>query len=385
MRVLYGVVGEGMGHATRSRVVIEHLLAQGHDVHVVVSGKAHEFLRGLLDPHPRAQVTEIAGLRLVQTTEDGVGSIDKSASLWANLTAAPGALAENLAVYVKAAGAFRPDVVVSDFESWAWSYGIAHRVPVVSLDNIQVLHRCAHDPALLADERWSFFVARTATRMKLPGAWHYLVTSFFFPRVRKPRTTLVPPILRPEILAARREPGDHVLVYQHADALTALLPALEARRDVQFRVYGAGREEVRGHVHLRPFSQQGFVDDLRTARAVVAGGGFSLMSESVHLGVPMLSIPFAEQAEQGLNARYLARLRYGAWAPRLDGEALDTFLAALPTYDAALATYPRQDNAMALGCVDELLDGIATGRPRPDFLAHRSMGDALDVLDDDEP
>jgi hypothetical protein len=40
---------------------------------------------------------------------------------------------------------------------------------------------------------------------------------------------------------------------------------------------------------------------------------------------------------------------------------------------------------MALGCVDELLDGIATGRPRPDFLAHRSMGDALDVLDDDEP
>ncbi|MEL6548201.1 MAG: glycosyltransferase family protein, partial [Myxococcota bacterium] len=44
MRILYGVVGEGMGHATRSRVVIEHLLAQGHQVHVVVSGRAHRFL-----------------------------------------------------------------------------------------------------------------------------------------------------------------------------------------------------------------------------------------------------------------------------------------------------------------------------------------------------
>ena len=29
MRVLYGVVGEGMGHATRSRVVLEHLLEEG--------------------------------------------------------------------------------------------------------------------------------------------------------------------------------------------------------------------------------------------------------------------------------------------------------------------------------------------------------------------
>jgi len=30
MRLLYGVVGDGMGHATRSRVVITHLLARGH-------------------------------------------------------------------------------------------------------------------------------------------------------------------------------------------------------------------------------------------------------------------------------------------------------------------------------------------------------------------
>lgn len=380
MRVLYGVVGEGMGHATRSRVVIEHLLGQGHDVHVVVSGKAHAFLRATLDPHPRAHVAEIAGLRLVSVVEDGVGTVDKSASLWANLKDAPASLAANLGAYLEIARAVQPDVVVSDFESWAYAYGITHRVPVVSLDNIQVLHRCAHDPALLADERWSFFVAKTATKVKLPGAWHYLITSFFFPKVVKPRTTLVPPILRPEILAARREPGDHVLVYQHAAALPALLPALRARPDVRFRVYGSGDEGADGNLELRPFSQQGFVDDLRTARAVVAGGGFSLMSEAVHLGVPMLSIPFAEQAEQGLNARYLAALSYGAWAPRLDREALDGFLSRLPAFDEALATYPRQDGAMAMGCLDELLDGIATGRPRPDFLAHPSMGDAADAL-----
>jgi nicotinate phosphoribosyltransferase len=38
MKILYGVVGEGMGHATRSKVTIEHLIAKGHSVKIVVSG-----------------------------------------------------------------------------------------------------------------------------------------------------------------------------------------------------------------------------------------------------------------------------------------------------------------------------------------------------------
>ena len=39
MRVLYGVNGEGMGHATRSRVVIDDLLER-HDVRVMASQAA---------------------------------------------------------------------------------------------------------------------------------------------------------------------------------------------------------------------------------------------------------------------------------------------------------------------------------------------------------
>ena len=42
-------------------------------------------------------------------------------------------------------------------------------------------------------------------KSKVPGCFHDLVTSFFFPPVRKERTTLVPSVLRPEVLAARRE------------------------------------------------------------------------------------------------------------------------------------------------------------------------------------
>ncbi|CAF1380921.1 unnamed protein product [Didymodactylos carnosus] len=46
MRILYGVVGEGMGHATRSKVILEMLMKEQHHVKVVVSNRAYKFLDG---------------------------------------------------------------------------------------------------------------------------------------------------------------------------------------------------------------------------------------------------------------------------------------------------------------------------------------------------
>lgn len=64
MKLFYGVVGEGMGHATRSRVVIQHLLEAGHTVRVVVSGRACGLLRGKLAGRPNVQVDQIVGLHM---------------------------------------------------------------------------------------------------------------------------------------------------------------------------------------------------------------------------------------------------------------------------------------------------------------------------------
>jgi uncharacterized protein (TIGR00661 family) len=211
-------------------------------------------------------------------------------------------------------------------------------------------------------------------KAKLPGAWHYLITTFFVPPVRKPRTTLIPPILRPAILEARREPGDHVLVYQTASATAeGLIPILRSLPH-RFRVYGTGKEGSEGNVTLRPFSEQGFVDDLRTARAVVANGGLSLMGEAVHLHVPMLAIPLAGQFEQELNARSLSDLGYGMLSFDLDPAAIDLFVRDADRYAEALEAWVPRDNTMLYGCVDELIDGVARGASRPDVLSAPALG-----------
>jgi hypothetical protein len=102
--------------------------------------------------------------------------------------------------------------------------------------------------------------------------------------VRKKRTTLIPSLLRPEILAARPERGDHLLVYGRISE--ASIVALEAS-GVSCHVYGARdglTAEVReGHLSFRPFANEAFIEDLRTARGVVGSAGYSLMSEAVYL------------------------------------------------------------------------------------------------------
>jgi uncharacterized protein (TIGR00661 family) len=369
MRILYGVVGEGMGHAIRSRVVIEHLLDAGHSVRVVVSGKAHGFLEDRLEGRDRLSVEEIQGFSLAF---DG-GEIDLLETVLTNLELAPRRLRKNLEVYRKVAEeGFAPELVISDFESWAYLYARNHRLPVVSIDNMHVIDRCEHDEAITR-RSLDFKLARAAVKVKVPGAYHYLVTSFFFPDVRKPRTTLIPPILRPEILAAQREPGDHIVVYQTESAAKALLPVLE-RLPGEFRVYGTGEEGQRGNVTLCGFSETGFIDDMRTARAMVATSGFSLMGEAVHLGVPMLTVPLEGQFEQELNARYLATLGYGSWTPTLDGDVLERFLGRIDEHQEALDTYPRCGNEITLACVDELVRYIDLDEPRPERLETVARG-----------
>ncbi|MBW2255035.1 MAG: teichoic acid biosynthesis protein [Deltaproteobacteria bacterium] len=351
MRILYGVVGAGMGHATRSRVVVDHLVARGHQIVVVVSGGAYRMLLRHYADTEVVTVREIAGLSAVY--RDNALCVGSTAVAF--LDRALGRIATNIGTYLQIAGPFH--AVISDFESWAAMFGLVHGIPVLSIDNMQVLHRCGHDPEVTDGDCLAFCIARAAVQAKVPGAHHYLVASYFPAQVRKARTTLVPPILRPEILAAHPKPGDHVLVYQSVWS-SRLMEALWAL-PYAFVAYGAGRGGQERNVTFRAFHEEGFVEDLRTARAVIAGGGFSLMSEAVHLGIPMLAMPLEGQYEQVLNARYLAKLGYGAWTRSLDGDTVASFLSELPQYRRNLADYPRRDNAMLLARLDALLWEVA--------------------------
>jgi uncharacterized protein (TIGR00661 family) len=349
MRILYGVVGEGMGHATRSRVVIEHLLASGHEVHVLVSGRAH----AMLAKHFTG-VHRVHGWHLVY--EDNV--VKKGKTAWSNLV---DLLREApiLANAYQQLESFQPEVVISDFESWSYVYAKSHHVPVISVDNMQVINRCEHDEDVLDGHKGEFLLAKGIVKSKLPGADRYIITSFFRPPLRKERTTIVAPILRPEVLAAKPSQGTHVVVYSSADSAETLEEVLKSFPDVDFRVYGMRRgitaPQIDGNLAHQPFSETGFVDDLASARAVIAGGGFSLMGEAVFLHKPMLSVPLEGQFEQILNARYLQKLGFGLCRESVSHADVQELLTRADELAGNLARYQQDGNAEVFAAVDQAL------------------------------
>jgi uncharacterized protein (TIGR00661 family) len=358
MKILYGVVGEGMGHAMRSRVILEHLVAAGHDLEVMASGRAVEFLGKRFE-----SVNRIHGLHMIYDEN----RVRLGRTLWSNVLSGAAGVPQNIAAYFELISSFHPEVVISDFESWTYFYGKAHGLPTISVDNMQIINRCTHPPAVLEGHEGDFQLTKAFVKSKLPFCERYLITTFFHPEVRKDRTKLFPPILRKEILDARAgaAAGEHLLVYQTAEGNDALAGVLAAS-GVECRVYGMRRaiteEQVEGNIRYRPFSEAGFIADLASARAVVAGGGFTLMGEAVYLGKPMLAIPVGGQFEQVLNSRYLSHLGYGRMSERLDDPAeLRAFLDAVPACAERLTAHRQEGNKLILDEIDHLLDCVAAG------------------------
>ena len=356
MKILYGVTGEGMGHAIRSGVILEHLIGtEQHEVEILASNRAAKYLSERF-----GEVHTIHGLHIV--TEDN--RVKKGKTLWSNVREGLKNLPSQVEAYFELLEDFRPQAVISDFESFAYLYAKAHDLPIFSIDNQQLMSRCVVPDEVIGDQRADFEIVKAFVKAKLPFCDHYLIATFFEAPIRKKRTSLFGPILRPEILDAPVSRGQHLLVYQTTQENHALVAALK-KSGLEVRMYGMRRDidaDTRDdNIVHRPFSETTFIEDLASARAVIASAGFTLMGECVVMHKPLLAVPLEGQFEQVLNARYLEHLGYGAMAERVDDASLGAFLERCPDYERALEPYRHDRNQALLAKLDELLDQAAAG------------------------
>ena len=338
--ILYGVNGEGAGHSTRAKEVISHLQAKGHAVHIV------SFDRGLINLRKDFEVTEIAGWRITYVN---------------NQVRYQKTIANNLLTARKTAASISKlkdlideeaiDLVVTDFEPLTCRAGRRKRIPVIAIDNQHCLTNT--DVTYPSQYRRDAAAAKMVTRLMVPRANAYLVTSFFEAQVTEPNTFLFPPILRECILKAKPRQGEHVLVYVTSPApeLAKLLAGVRC----PFVAYGFGREGQDGNILFKKPSLDGFFADLISAKAIIANAGFSLVTEALHLGKPYLAVPVEHQFEQIFNAYFLDKVGYGAFWEELSKERVESFLFNLPHFREKLTAYPRQGNEALLGKLDALI------------------------------
>lgn len=349
MNILYGVPGEGMGHATRSKVVIEHLL-KTHNVQVVSSARAYQFLRKAFP----GRVHEIKGLHFAYKN----AQVSKLGTFLLNLKSAPSSLLHNFSQYLFIDKSFQPDLIISDFESFTSFFAKQHRIPLLSVDNMQVMDRCQLDIAIPAEEKNNYRLAKSIVGAKVPGCRHYFITSFFDAPIRKKDTSLVPPIVRDIICQASVSSRDHVLVYQTSSSLAGIKQVLHQIPDLQFYVYGFNKDEKDQNVVFKTFSETGFVEDLASAKAVIANGGFSFLSEAVYLKKPVYAFPVKNQFEQFMNAAYVQKMGYGRHFAELEADHLKAFLYDLPLFTQQLASYYQDGNTLLFQALDQSIQAL---------------------------
>jgi uncharacterized protein (TIGR00661 family) len=346
-RILYGVCGEGMGHAIRSGVIIDHLLEK-NDVTIFASDRAYQYLSGKYD-----DVYEIEGFNTVYEENE----VKNRRTFIKNIKDVPQDLGHNLRLMYNVAKASKPDLIISDFEFYSNLLNKILRIPLVSLDNMHVITQCEVD--VPEEFRTDRFRAASVVKSFIQRPKYHLITSYFFPPVKNPaKTMMFPPILREKVMELEPTIGDHILVYQTSDSNIKLLKLLK-EVDYEFVIYGFHKDEKIGNLTFKSFNEDEFFHDLASAMAVITNGGFSLISEALYLEKPIFSIPVKKQFEQILNALYLDKLEYGEFHQDLDKESIEKFLSNIDFYREKIQSKFKHDHNQAIfNRLDEIIDEL---------------------------
>lgn len=364
-RIIYALSGEGRGHSSRTIAVANGLRRRGHTVRFCCGGTARTVLekRGeQVIPVPALQHA-MKGNRI-----QVLGTIKQN---WRPIITAPETIERLCDTFTD----YRPDLLITDFEAFSPRAAERLGVPIISFNHQQMVTETHYE---LPPEHWlDALVASLIIEKITPlNPAHILLTSFFFPSLKHPEyTNLVPPIIRPEVRSIQPTTKEHILVYyNHGESADQVLHNLSTV-DASFVAYGFENSSQRNpysNLQLKPPSINGFLEDLASSRAVICTAGFTLISEALYLGKPLLVVPNQGIFEQTLNALFLAKDGLGEQVSQtaLTTEHIADFIKRSHRYANQLDHREACGNNQALNCIEHILSEIspnsyAVSSPQP--------------------
>ncbi len=344
-RIVYGVSGDGYGHAVRAHSVGEGLMGRGHDVRFVGSHRSVAYL----NKHFPERVHETLGLRMTYR-EGRVAVLD---TVMRNAAKLVGSLRSSNRSLSQMLRSFRPEFVITDFEPFTAFWARQSGVPYISLDNQHLLTHCELDhPVRFGSDVLNAYLT---IRLYYGGAKRYLITTFIQAPVRYQPATIIDPVLRPVVYETTPARGDFLVAYKGAGGENlGMQRVLEDYSRVPIRAYGFGvlGPRGRGKTIFKPFCSNEFLHDLATCAGVISSAGHSLVCESLFFEKPMLLIPVAAQYEQLLNAHHVEKIGAGMAAAKLTSQSIDQFVDRLDEFRAAMSGKHKADLKPVLDAVE---------------------------------
>jgi uncharacterized protein (TIGR00661 family) len=336
-------------------------LSRDFRVRIFACGDAWELLSRAYEGSG-VEITRIPGLRFAYSEK---GNLDYFATAGRSLVYLRG-LPGLVSLLSREMERDCPALAITDFEPALPLAARRAGVPLVCFDHQHFL--TAFDLSELPFAlRWKARLMSPFVRPFGAGAKKTIVSSFYDAPLRPgyEDVTRVGVLLRPEVLRAVPTEGRHVIAYLRRSPHAGVLAALsECGHPV--RIYGPGIRRKQGNLEFRPTSNGDFVNDLASARALVATAGNQLLGEALYLGKPILAFPEPGNFEQEINAFFLPRTGGGEAYPadRLTPKLVRGFLRRLDWYRSAVDPGTVAGNVPAAATIRNLLRTPAS-RPRP--------------------
>lgn len=366
--IFYSMAGEGRGHATRARTVVE-ALRHRHKVTLFASDCAYAMLAPIYKGTD-IDVVSIPGLGFAYGRS---GQVALGGTLWA-MARFRLALKQHVQTVLPVFERTPPDLVVGDFEPLLPRAARACGVPFVSFDHQHYLvvgdlselpFRLRHQAATIAPFVQAMYDWQVGT----------IVSSFYSPPLKPAYAdaTMVGPLIRPEIRRLCPRHGGHVLVYMRRFASPQVLAALAACGREVF-VYGLGEQPRQGRLRFFAIDERRFVEHLATCHALVSTAGNQLVGEALYLRKPILVMPEARNFEQAVNAHFL-ELTGAGWSETgvVTPKRLRAFLDAADVLRARIRPEAACGN-------DEALAALLGYLPRTSVSGAARAGEAAAAL-----
>ncbi len=352
MRIAYGVMGYGRGHAMRTMSVLPALMKH-HDITVFTANDAYEVLS------PKFPCVRIP---IFHYRYNKSGQLSTLKTVSENLSPM-----SDLLLHGKGMDAvereFRArgiDLVISDSEAWCHRAAQKLGIPRISFDHVGILAYCKpHFPP----ELWLTGMRDAIGYRSLMGIPERILISSFYPAQGKyPGVKLVGPMLRDIVKATKPTRGDYLLAYfnkgehQYRPNIDRALRLL----DIPVRVYGTPYRGQAENLDFRPLSNDGFVQDLAGCRAVLSTAGNQLIGEAIHFGKPILAVP-EDAFEQRLNAHMIERMGVGMQSTLggLTPSDIDRFLANENSYRSHMREHAGDGREEAIATLQQFIGELA--------------------------
>jgi len=346
-KILYGICGEGLGHASRCRILISHL-KKNHDIRIVAGGKAYKFLSKEFE-----NVEKIESPRLIY----GGGDVRLFHSIIVMLYKSISKTPLSFIKVRKIIKNFNPDICITDAEPISHLAARFSKIKRMSIDNPQALIYRKYEVTL--KEFVSWFVLIIALKLAMFGANKYIIYDFFDKKVNDPRVLFLKPLIQEGILKQKPNMGNHIFVYQ-TSASTEFIFDIFKKIDERFIIYGFNKELVEENLVFRQFNEKDFYNDISNAKAVITNGGFSVLSEALYLKKPIFSMPIKNQFEQIFNAKIIEKLGAGVFHIELTEDNLKDFIKNLNYYMENLKSYDPGNQKKKLETIGEEIQKTLT-------------------------